>query len=91
VPIKESKLYMARVQVVEAMEQGLLWHEAAKRAGLPISQLTTYRLRQRMWEADEQAMREGRHGHPSNCEVRCGRFWKRHVGKLLTRQVTRSK
>jgi hypothetical protein len=29
----ESKLYTARVQVVEAMERGLPWHEAAKLAG----------------------------------------------------------
>ena len=62
--MEASKLYMARVQVVEAMEQGLPWHEAAKRAGLPISQSTAYRLRQRMREAGEQALREGRHGHP---------------------------
>ncbi len=62
--MKESKLYTARVQVVEAMEQGLPWHEAAKRAGLPISQSTVYRLRQRMRKAGEQALSEGRHGHP---------------------------
>ncbi len=30
--MEESRLYTARVQVVEAMEQGLPWHEAAKRA-----------------------------------------------------------
>ena len=62
--MEESKLYTARVQVVEAMEQGLPWHEAAKRAGLQISQSTAYRLRQRMREAGEPALREGRHGHP---------------------------
>src|SRR5260370_7397769 len=61
----ESKLYTARMQVVEAMEQGLPWHEAAKRAGLQISQSTAYRLRQRMREAGELALREDRHGHPS--------------------------
>ncbi len=59
-----TNLYAARVQVVEAMEQGLPWHEAAKRAGLPISQSTAYRLRQRMREGGEPALREGRHGHP---------------------------
>ncbi len=59
-----SQLYTARVQVVEAMEQGLPWHEAAKRAGLQISQSTAYRLRQRMRQGGEQALREGRHGHP---------------------------
>jgi transposase len=62
--MEERTLYMARVQVVEAMENGLPWHEAAKRAGLQISQSTAYRLRQRMREAGEQALREGRHGHP---------------------------
>ena len=62
--MEEFHLYAARVQVVEAMEQGLPWHEAAKRAGLPISQSTAYRLRQRMRQGGEQALREGRHGHP---------------------------
>src|SRR5258708_34177372 len=63
--MEACKLYEARVQVVEAMEQGLPWHEAAKQAGLPISQSTAYRLRQRMRKAGEQALQEGRHGHPS--------------------------
>jgi transposase len=62
--MEETNLYRARVQVVEAMEQGLPWHEATKRAALEISQSTAYRLRQRMREAGEQALREGRHGHP---------------------------
>ena len=63
--MEETKLYTARVQVVEAMEQGLPWHEAAKRAGLQISQSTAYRLRQRMRQGGEQVLREGRHGHPA--------------------------
>ena len=62
--MEESELSMARMQVVEAMEQGLPWHEAAKRAGLAISQSTAYRLRQRMRQGGEQVLREGRHGHP---------------------------
>lgn len=62
--MEETKLYTARVQVVEAMEQGLPWHEAARLAGLQISQSTAYRLRQRMRQGGEQALREGRHGHP---------------------------
>jgi transposase len=63
--MEESKLYTARVQVVEAMEQGFPWHEAAKRAGLQISQATAYRLRQRMRQGGKQALQEGRHGHPA--------------------------
>ena len=62
--MEESKLYTARVQVVQAMEQGFPWHEAASRAGLKISQSTAYRLRQRMHQGGTQALREGRHGHP---------------------------
>lgn len=63
--MEETDLFTARVQVVEAMEQGLPWHEAAKRAGLRISQSMAYRLRQRMRKSGEQALREGRHGHPA--------------------------
>src|SRR6266849_10451504 len=62
--MEETNLYRARVQVAQAMEQGLPWHEAVKGAGLEISQSTAYRLRQRMRKAGEQALREGRHGHP---------------------------
>jgi transposase len=61
----EFHLYVARVQIAQAMEQGLPWYEAAQRAGLEISQSTAYRLRQRMRQRGEQALREGRHGHPS--------------------------
>jgi len=62
--MEATELYTARMQVVEAMEQGLSWREAAQRAGLEISQSTAYRLRQRMRQGGEQALREGRHGHP---------------------------
>jgi len=61
----ESKLFRARVQMVEAMEQGLRWDEAAKKADLQISQSTAYRLRQRMRQGGKQALQEGRHGHPA--------------------------
>jgi transposase len=63
--MEEFHLHAARVQVAQAMEQGLSWHEAAKRAGLEISQSTAYRLCQRMRQGGEQALREGRHGHPA--------------------------
>ena len=63
--MEETKLYGARVQVAEAMEQGLPWHEAVKRAGLQISQSTAYRLSQRMRRGGKQELQEGRHGHPA--------------------------
>jgi transposase len=72
--MEESTLYTARVQVVEAMEQGFPWHEATKRAGLPISQATAYRLRQRMREAGKRGLREGRHGHPIKLRGEVRRF-----------------
>jgi transposase len=62
--MEETTLYAARVQVVDAMERGLSWHEAVRRAGLHISQSTAYRWRQRMHQGGEQALREGRHGYP---------------------------
>ncbi len=63
--LKETKLYTARMQVVQAMEQGIPWQEAAKRAELQISESTAYRLRQRVRQGGEEALREGRHGHPA--------------------------
>jgi transposase len=63
--MSENKLYRARVQMVESMEQGLPWDEAAKQAELQISQSTAYRLRQRMRQGGKQALQEGRHGHPA--------------------------
>ena len=74
--MEESKLYTARVQVVEAMEQGLPWHEAAQRAGLQISQSTAYRLRQRMRRGGKQALQEGRHGHPAKVRGEVREFLK---------------
>src|SRR5439155_6110703 len=74
--MEESKLYTARVQVVEAMEQGLSWHEAAKQAWLQISQSTAYRLRQRMRRGGKQALQEGRHGHPAKVRGEVREFLK---------------
>ena len=72
--MEESKLYTARVQVVEAMEQGLSWHEAAKQAGLQISQSTAYRLRQRCVEEASRRCRKGGMDIRRKCEARCASF-----------------
>src|SRR2546423_895311 len=73
---KEDACYMRKGNVFSSMSRGdshvtcaLCQNgrdpdEAAKRAGLQISQSTAYRLRQRMRKAGEQALREGRHGPP---------------------------
>jgi hypothetical protein len=89
--MEESKLYTARVQVVEAMEQGLPWHEAAKRAGLQISQSTAYGFvsgcvkgaSKRCVKADMDIL--------SNCEARSASGWNRPVDRLLLPRATRSK
>lgn len=61
--MEATDLYTARLQVVEAMEQGLSWQEAAKHAGIQISQSTAYRLRQCMRQGGKQVLREDMHGH----------------------------
>jgi hypothetical protein len=89
--MEENELSMARAQVVEAMENGLPWHEAASRAGLQISQSTAYRLRQRMRKAaNKRCAKAGMDTQP-NCEARSAPFWKKPVGKLPKSQATRSK
>jgi transposase len=89
--MEETNLYRACIQVVEVMEQGLPWHEAAKRAGLEISQSTAYRLRQRMRKAGEQALREGRHGHPIKLRGEVRKVLEEICRQALTRQATKSK
>src|SRR5581483_10938547 len=54
--MEKSNPSPARMRVVEAMEQGLPWHEAASRAGFQISQALVYRLRRRMRHGGEQAL-----------------------------------
>jgi hypothetical protein len=68
-----TDLYRARMQVVEAMEHGHSWQEAATRAGLEISQSTAYRLRQRIPNAACPALfpsgqRES--NQPRSCQLR---------------------
>jgi transposase len=63
--MEKTDLAPARLHMVQAMEQGMSWDEAAKCAGLRLSQSTAYRLRQRMRKAGEQALHDGRHGHPA--------------------------
>ena len=87
----ESKLYRARVQMVEAMEQGLPWDEAAKQVELQISQSTAYRLRQRMRQGGSWRCRKAGMDTQSNSEARSDSGWKRRADRLLTRRATRSR
>ena len=63
--MEESKLYTARVQVVEAMEQGRSWQEARQEAGLlsePLNCLSTPPAG--VLHLGAEAAQDGRHGHP---------------------------
>jgi hypothetical protein len=90
--MEETNLYTARVQVVEAMEQGLplargrqaRWaRDSVNRR--PIGCVSACGKR-----ANQRCVRVGM-DIPSNCEARRGSFWKRPAAKRLTRQATRSK
>jgi len=90
--MEESKLYTARVQVVEAMERGIPWHEAAKlapgfrSANPPPIGFVSACAKQERWHcvrADMDIL--------SNCEAKCGSFWNGPVGWLLLPRATRFK
>jgi transposase len=55
----------AKAALVERMLCGTRWHEAASAAGLRISRTAAYRLVSRVRAADEAALLDGRHGHPT--------------------------
>ncbi len=55
---------VAKVQLVQAMLQGHSWQEARHVAGIQVSRATAYRLRQRVLSHGEDAVRDGRAGHP---------------------------
>ena len=55
----------AKERLVEAMDQGLPWEEAAASAGLLISRATAYRIWLRACCEGPAAFDDQRHGHPS--------------------------
>jgi transposase len=58
-------LRTAKARLVEAMDRGLAWDEAAVSAGLLISRATAYRLWLRACCEGATAFDDHRHGHPS--------------------------
>lgn len=62
---KDAEHSTARVHLARSMQQGRPWQEAVHLAGLRVSRATAYRLHQRMRHGGEQALQEGRHGHPT--------------------------
>lgn len=56
---------VAKQQVLELMEAGVSWQEAATTAGTHISRSTAYRWKQEARTRGEAALQDGRHGHPA--------------------------
>ena len=55
----------AKQQMLELMEAGLSWQEAAETAGVQTSRSTAYRWKQEARIRGEAALQDGRHGHPA--------------------------
>ena len=55
----------AKEQMLELMEAGVSWQEAAATAGVQTSRATAYRWRQEARTRGEAALQDGRHGHPA--------------------------
>ena len=55
----------AKQQMLELMEKGMSWQEAATSAGVQTSRATAYQWRQEARTRGEAALQDGRHGHPA--------------------------
>ena len=55
----------AKEQMLELMEAGVPWKEAATTAGVQTSRATAYRWKQEARTRGEAALQDGRHGHPA--------------------------
>src|SRR5438552_6046317 len=55
----------AKQQMLELMEAGVSWQEAARTAGVQTSRATAYRWKQEARIRGEAALQDGRHGHPA--------------------------
>jgi transposase len=56
---------VAKQQMLELMEAGLSWQEAATTAGVQTSRATAYRWRQEARTRGDASLQDGRHGHPA--------------------------
>lgn len=55
----------AKRQMMDLMQAGTSWREAARQAGVQSSRSTAYRWWQAYRVHGEAALRDGRHGHPA--------------------------
>src|SRR5579872_6504259 len=61
--LEPSKI--AKMLLISLMQTGSPWHKASATAGLQISRSTAYRLLQAVRTRGEEALQDGRHGHPT--------------------------
>ena len=63
--MEQEQRRAAKEQMLELMEAGVSWQEAATTAGVQTSRATAYRWRQEARTRGEAALQDGRHGHPA--------------------------
>src|SRR5260370_28428350 len=63
--MEQEQRRAAKQQMLELMEAGVSWQEAATTAGVQTSRATPYRWRQEARTRGEAALQDGRHGHPA--------------------------
>src|SRR5438132_493175 len=63
--MEQEQRRAAKQQMLELMEAGVSWQEAATTAGVQTSRASAYRWRQEARTRGEAALQDGRHGHPA--------------------------
>ena len=61
--------FEARLKLVKTMQTGSDWQSAAQAAGLTTSRSAAYRFLKAFHDCGDQALFEGRHGHPSKLKA----------------------
>lgn len=57
--------FLAKKHLVVLMQSGSSWQDASKQAGVQISRSSAYRLLQAVRLRGDEALQDGRHGHPA--------------------------
>lgn len=63
--MEKTERQVRRRQLVTAMLKGQSWKEAARAEALPLRRAMAYRLVRAVRTRGEEALQDGRHGHPS--------------------------
>ncbi len=64
----------AKLRVVGGMERGLPWHQAAEASDIRLSRATAFRALRIVRTQGDDALEDGRHGHPHKLTERV-RVW----------------